>query len=318
MVLPKVTVGVTVKNSAGGIKKCVDSLLALDYPKFEIIITDAYSVDGTWEILQKYGKKIKAFRVSGNVCAGRNAIIKSASGKLIAFTDSDCIVSKNWLKNLVKAFEKKDVVASGGYVATPSGLNYFQNLIGRELEDRYKNFPVEVSRLPFINICIRTDIAKKNLLDERLSFGGEDADFGYRITKLGKMLYVPEAIVYHNHRATWTSFFKQQFSYAKYMPILYRKFANRAGGDHISKPTMMIQPPLLYGIFVSLFVSIFVEAAKLVSAIFLLALLSIYIYDSVRLSRNLIDFFHYILIFLVRTIAWCSGFVVGTLKYGRV
>ncbi len=313
MKFPKITIGVTVKNSAVTIKKCVDSLLSVDYPNKEIIITDAFSTDGTWDILQRYGKKIKSFRVDGNVSVGRNAIVRQAGGELIAFTDSDCFAEKDWLKNLVKAFENPDVVSAGGSVLTPIGATDFQKLIGRELEDRYKNFPSNVSRLPFMNICVRAAAARKNLLDESLA-AGEDADFGYRITQRGKMIFIPGAKVFHNHRPTLKSFLRQQFSYGKYMPLLYRKFFGRAGGDHISKPTMIIQPFLfLTGFLLLLLAHVFPDMTKF-SAILFSMLGIIYTYDSARLSESILDFMKYIMIFFLRTVAWSAGMIIG-LKY---
>ncbi len=307
---PYVTVGITVKNSAGTMKACLDSVLKSSYRNFEVLVVDAFSTDGTWEILRGYGKKINAIKKRGNISVGRNEIIRRARGELIAFTDADCIVDGNWLKNLVAAFLEKNIVAAGGFCGTAKNSNYLQSLIGRELEDRFKHFPKFVSRLPFMNICVRADAAKKNLLDENLG-AAEDADFGYRLSKIGKIIYVPSAEVRHNHRAGLLSFFRQQFNYGKFAPVMYSKFVGRAGGDHISKPTMVAQPLLfLLGIFF-LLASLFFQNVFLLSALFFSMLGIIYIHDSMRLSRSLADFFSYLGIFFIRTVAWSAGFFWG-------
>ncbi len=307
---PKVSVGITVKNSAGMIFECVESIKKSSFPVHEIIVVDAFSTDGTWEILKSFGKRVHAFQKRGNVSVGRNEIIKKAKGELIAFTDADCTVDRFWLENLVAAFSEKNVVASGGFCGTAENSNYLQKLIGRELENRFHHFPKFVSRLPFMNICVRAAAAKKNLFDERLG-AAEDADFGYRITKKGKMAYVPNARISHSHRASLSDFFRQQFNYGKYAPLMYSKYKNMAGGDKISKPTMVVQPPLfLFGIFSAL-ISYFYQQMFLPSAISFLILGAIYIYDSARLGKNLIDFFSYLGIFFLRTVAWSAGFLSG-------
>ena len=65
MKYPTVTVLVTVKNSAATMKMCIDSLLEVDYPNYEIMVVDGFSDDGTCDILKSYGKKIKLFQVKG-------------------------------------------------------------------------------------------------------------------------------------------------------------------------------------------------------------------------------------------------------------
>ncbi len=56
---PLVSILCVVKNGVKSIKRAIDSVLAQDYPNIEIIIQDGASTDGTLEILQEYGDKIK-------------------------------------------------------------------------------------------------------------------------------------------------------------------------------------------------------------------------------------------------------------------
>lgn len=310
MKFPRATVGIIVRNSATTIKGCIDSVLSSDYPNFEVLVVDAFSHDGTWEILKRYGKKIHTMQKAGNIPAARNEIIRCAKSEMIAFTDSDCTVDKKWLMLLISALNKKEIVASGGYCATAQNSNYLQRLIGIELEDRFRHFPKFVSRLPFMSLCVRTSVAKKNLLDEKLG-AAEDADFGYRLTEKGKMIYVPEAKVWHNHRASLVGFFRQQFNYGKFAPLMYKKFSGKVGGDHISKPTMMVQPPLfLLGAF-SVLMSGFSQLSVTFAELWFALLAAIYIYDAVRLTKNPINILAYVFIFALRTFAWVLGLVFG-------
>ncbi|MCP4613790.1 MAG: glycosyltransferase [Planctomycetes bacterium] len=56
---PLVSIFCFCKNRKQAIRRCIDSIVAQDYPNIEIIVQDGVSTDGTLEILQEYGNKIK-------------------------------------------------------------------------------------------------------------------------------------------------------------------------------------------------------------------------------------------------------------------
>ena len=63
---PGTTVSVIIpcRNEANDIRGCIDSVLNQDYTGLEVIVADGNSEDGTWEILQSYGDRIKIIRES--------------------------------------------------------------------------------------------------------------------------------------------------------------------------------------------------------------------------------------------------------------
>ncbi|MBN2203318.1 MAG: glycosyltransferase [Candidatus Aenigmarchaeota archaeon] len=309
---PSVTVLVTVRNSSNTIKKCIDSLLKLDYKNKKIYVTDAYSDDGTFEILKKYGKKIRLERVKGNIAAGHNHMIRRCKSEYIAFTDADCVVQKDWLKKLISAIDSEAVVASGGMVKTPKGVNTLQKLIGRELEYRFSRMPRYVDRLPTISLCVRTRIAKKVLFDEDLAVA-QETDWGYRVTKLGRMVFVKDAIVYHYHRATWKNYFKQQYAYARaaFMLFFAKKHKDKMFGDHLTKFYIPFQITLIYSFALFLLMSFVFPELLYVSLLPLGVLLFTYFALADRLSRKGSDFLLYFAIFAFRNIAWCFGIFRG-------
>lgn len=69
------------------------------YPKYEIVVIDS-STDRTPEIAGKI-KNLRVFSLKGlGFAHARNSGIKNSRNEVIAFTDADCIVPKDWLKNL--------------------------------------------------------------------------------------------------------------------------------------------------------------------------------------------------------------------------
>lgn len=312
-----VTVGVTCKNSRRTIKQCIDSLLSLDYPKnkYSIFVVDSFSNDGTYEILKKYGKRIKIEQIKSNIAGGHNYIIKNSESEIIALTDSDCVVDREWLKELVKPFENKDIGATTGLIKTPKNVNRLQFIIGNELETRYDNFPQFVSRGPTMNLAFRTKLAKKTLFDEIYDVA-QETDWGYRFTRKYKMMYVPDAIAYHYHRATWGNFFKQQFKYAKFVPLVYFKHRKKMLGDHISKPSMLFSIINLYLIFLSLLLSLLSDLFLYASLALLALLLITFMFEFLRLKTRKY-FLDFMLILFVRDVAWCIGLPFGIRNFFR-
>lgn len=113
-ILPKVSIVMPTLNSQRTIEESLRSIATQNYAgKIEIIVADGGSSDKTLEIVKKYSARIiKNHLKTGE--AGKAAGAKAASGKIIAFVDSDNILpNKNWVKDLITPFmEDKEIIAS--------------------------------------------------------------------------------------------------------------------------------------------------------------------------------------------------------------
>ncbi len=113
----KFSIIVPAYNEEKLLPKCLESLVNLDYDKddFEIILVNNNSQDRTREIgLSFSGVKVLDEPKQGNVFA----LIKGcqeASGEILAFTDADTQVPKDWLRKFVNIYENTEVVAAGGW-----------------------------------------------------------------------------------------------------------------------------------------------------------------------------------------------------------
>jgi len=114
-------------NNMNCIFECIDSLLRYgDRYKYEIIVVDNNSTDGSYEKLKKeYSDKIKLIRNEKNGCSsGRNLGINAASHEFIMMLDSDQFALNNyWLDCHLYIMQKysKTVGAIGwaaGFVRT--------------------------------------------------------------------------------------------------------------------------------------------------------------------------------------------------------
>jgi len=242
---PRVTVAVVCFNEERNIIDCLSSLLDQSYgPKrYEILVVDNNSTDKTRQLVKGLQKKYRQIKLVVNkkrgIAASRNVALRQVypesnrrtQGKLLAFTDADCIVPKDWLSNLVKGYQKytvKDqkVVAVGGSNVPPTTSDYYRALSimlnsflgsrgsvqGRQFKtDRY------VPHLPCVNILFNKEkLIETGGFDEKLGNIIEDEDLTYRLSQKGyRFYYLKNAPVMHKMRSNIHSWAKNMFTYGK-------------------------------------------------------------------------------------------------------
>ncbi|HAM38252.1 MAG TPA: hypothetical protein DCP53_02465 [Elusimicrobia bacterium] len=314
------TILISTYNKKEAIENCIKSVISVDYPEKKIFVVDNYSTDGSYEILEKYKNHIELHQYKSSLAVALNWAISQIESEYIAFTDADCVVDKNWLKELINGFDEENLIATAGYCGTPDGLNLFQTLIGLELEKRFKKLPLYISRAPTMNLCVKKIFANKVEFDDSIPYGIE-VDYGYKLTKFGKMKYVPSAKILHYHRSSLKSYINQQSGYAKGGIKLVLKYKNIIKGDDISEPRMVIQIPLFIAIIFCLIGLIFNKIFLIPSILLSVVLLSIYILDIQEIlkrnNNNFVPKIYYLLLFplfLIRTISWFWGTLAGTLS----
>ena len=103
---PLVSVIIPTYNRGWIVKEAIDSVFEQDFSDYELIVVDDGSDDNTPTILKAYGKKIIVLhQTNKGVSAARNHGIAAASGRLIAFLDSDDLWLPCKLSAQVKFFK---------------------------------------------------------------------------------------------------------------------------------------------------------------------------------------------------------------------
>ena len=191
------TVAVPVLDRRERMLLCLEALIALDHPSFEILVLDNGSRDGTAEACAERAASapvpVRVQRVDGTLGFVRNRGAELARGRYVAFTDSDCRPDPRWLREAIDVLE-----------ADP-GLGF---VCGRTL-------PAEVARRPWAwtvrvasfswrfescNVVFRTDALRDSAgFDEVVGDGWEDTAAGFELLTRGwRTQFVPSALVRHD------------------------------------------------------------------------------------------------------------------------
>ena len=111
-------------NSGKFISEAIQSIIDQSYNNWGLIIVDDCSTDNSWEIIKGYAlndDRIKYFKLNNNSGSGiaRNKAISKASGKYMAFLDSDDLWHKDKLQIQIGIMKKKNISfshTSFGYI----------------------------------------------------------------------------------------------------------------------------------------------------------------------------------------------------------
>ncbi len=209
---PHVSVIICTYNRPGTIEQAVASVLANDYPAFDLTVIDQSATAATENILRPLVDKDRRLRYlhvkHPGLARARNTGIGRAAGELLAFTDDDCVVPKEWLSAIVRAFredEEGDLlygqVSAPEIAGTPGGITPALPIRRPERLSRRDGFRVFGMGANFAGR--RRLFALIGGFDEMLGSGGplhasEDFDMAYRTYLAGRTILLrPEVKVIH-------------------------------------------------------------------------------------------------------------------------
>ena len=102
----EISIVIPTYNRKDQLRQCLESCFAQDYPQddFEVIVVDDASSDGTKDMLRELSQQSPNLRYffqrHKGPAAARNLGLKQSRAEVVGFTDSDCILSKNWIAKM--------------------------------------------------------------------------------------------------------------------------------------------------------------------------------------------------------------------------
>ncbi len=189
----------------------------------EIIIIDDNSSDGTKELLNRwmriereYNKEIILKEKNKGPADSRNLGLYQSKNKLVAFTDDDVIVHKEWIRYITLKLLTSDnnLAGVGGIVKSLNNDILSQYYI----EYKILEAPANLNYLPTVNCCFKSKYLKEiNGFNTSISFaGGEDTDLCIRLKKEGYYFRKEKrAVVYHDFSSNFLNFCRMWIRYGK-------------------------------------------------------------------------------------------------------
>lgn len=212
---PRVSIVIPVFNSRRTIRHCLDAVLQVDYLKdrYEVIVVDNNSSDGTPEIVQTYPVKLVYERKLQGPHAATNTGIRHARGEILVFTDSDCVPEKGWLRAMVAPFADPNIVAVGGQIEAYQPKTRVERFMDQEIKpfancvQMDNSFPVAVLTG---NAAYRADAVRAAGMFNANLYTGSEVDLSWRVQwQTGrKVVHAKDAVVYHMFTPTVRRLFR--------------------------------------------------------------------------------------------------------------
>jgi len=200
--MKKISVVISAYNEEKALPKCLDAITHQTFPreKYEIVVVDNNSTDKTAEIARSYGARVIKEEKQGNTFAVAKGL-KSAQGEIIASTDSDTIVYRNWLEVIYKVFQDKRVVGATGNAFIHSKNSLFNSFAGKFYKYFLKfNFLIGKAHFSGFNFAVRKSVFDQiGGINEKFIMS-PDIDLGLRMNKKGKVVLVNDMNVVTSFR----------------------------------------------------------------------------------------------------------------------
>jgi glycosyltransferase involved in cell wall biosynthesis len=203
---PSVSIGMPVYNGESYIRQALNSLLAQDYPNFELIISDNASTDQTQEICQEYAAnypQIRYFRNAENLGSSKNfnRVFELAIGEYFMWAAHDDLWHPSYISKCVaKLQEHPQAVMCCSEVAfideegnINPDWNHYRNreTLGMEVSERVFTL---VNKLTWIEVysLIRSSALKQT--NKMSSSYGADVILELELFILGELVKIPEVL----------------------------------------------------------------------------------------------------------------------------
>ncbi len=239
---PPISIIVATRDRPGELAACLGSLLALAYPRYEIIVVDsAPRRHATAGVVQRFDGDIRVRYLreeAPGLARAHNRGLREVYNPIVAFTDDDVIVDRHWLAELMRGFSRSDRVACVTGMILPAELEtppqewleqfggFAKGYAPRvfDLADNRPSSPL----YPYAagafgsgaNMAFKTAVLKSlGGFDPALgagsaASGGDDLAAFFQIITAGyQLMYQPSALLHHRHRREYLGLRRQAYGY---------------------------------------------------------------------------------------------------------
>ncbi|GAB6183585.1 glycosyltransferase family 2 protein [Thermodesulfovibrio hydrogeniphilus] len=325
--LPFVSIIIPCRNEEKFIGKCLDSIIANDYPKdkLEIFVVDGMSEDKTREVLKEYTQKYPFIKILDNpkkvTPSALNIGIKKAKGEIIIIIGAHTEYTRDYISKIVHWLKKSGADSVGGILITKPGAN---TLIAKAIPLALSSMfgvgnayfrtgvkePRYVDTVPF-GAYRREVFDKIGLFDEEL-VRNQDDELNLRLIKNGgKILLVPDIISYYYARDSLLKLWKLYFQYGYFKPLVALKVGTVLTWRQLI-PAIFVGSLFISGIL-SFFFSPFLWLFFFILCSYLLANLGFSVYLSLKKGIKYLPFLP--LCFATLHFSYGIGYLKGIMDF---
>lgn len=190
---PSVSVVVPSYNEEAGIERCLASLADQTLPRneYEVIVVDGNSKDRTRELAAPYADAVFV-QTSPKVGGARNDGVLAASAPLIATTDADCVLPRDWVERVRDDLGRDGVVLVYGTVRPIEAT--LKNRLSLGLANLFSALGYRTGRLYYTlgcNCAFRKDAFVRAGMYRTID-AGDDLEIARRMVREGRVLFDPK------------------------------------------------------------------------------------------------------------------------------
>ncbi len=237
-------------NASATIEECLQALARQSLPRseYEVIVVDDDSSDSTRATAARYEVEVLTQAHQGPAAA-RNLGADEAQGEIVLFTDADCVPAHNWIEVMLSAFSDPQISGVKGAYRTRQ-----RELIARFVQLEYEDKYDKMKKSRYIDFVDTYSAAyRKSVLRGSRGFdsafpraSGEDVELSYRLAKRGhRMVFVPEAVVYHRHADSIWKYLKRKFHVGYWRVLMYRLHPDKVFADSHTPQILKVQVGLI-------------------------------------------------------------------------
>lgn len=281
----------------------------------EVVVVEDGSANLSDAVVQKYSKALRIsyfFKNNSGPGDSRNFGMQKAAGDYFIILDSDCVLPKNYIKEVQNALQKNFTDAYGGADAAHQSFSVKQKAINYSMTSFFTTGGIrgsEKTRNKFQLRSFNMGISRK-AFEKTNGFSkqhyGEDIDLNFKLwEKSLTTQFIPNAFVYHKRRTTWKQFFQQTFNFGAARPILNKIHENSG------KITFWFPSVFTIGLLISLAGLLFHFPYFLSFYLFYFCVL---FFDSLLKNKNILVAFYSIFATVVQFFGYGFGFLRSVLR----
>jgi succinoglycan biosynthesis protein ExoA len=318
--LPFISVVIPMRNEAAHITRCIDSVLAQDYPaeRVEVIVVDGESDDDSASVLAGYGDRIRVLSNPGRIVpTAMNIGIRAARGTIVARVDAHTVLEPSYLRSGVEALRRSGADDVGGPMRCtgggPVGDAIASAMASRFGIGAYFHFATDDRDVDtvYMGMYPRHVFERIGLFDEEL-VRNQDDELNYRLRKAGGRIFLTTRMrSSYQNRQRWRTLARQFFQYGFWKVRVLQKHPRQMSWRQFVPPTFVLAlltsavaspwSRLASGIFV-VTLGTYAAAVTLASAL-------------VARTQGWRNLMRVLIAFAIMHFSWGAGFLIGALRF---